>query len=90
MGCGQKACADDQDDHERYMKATGLDRDKKYGNIQVYSADASVVRDCARNKLSKEETIKSIIHARHKVLAENEFKKEMEERRLFSELSSKY
>lgn len=90
MGCSFSAIADDEDDHRDYMKATGLAGDKKYGNIQVYSSDADVVRECARNKMTKEQTIKSIIHARHAAAAEAEFKKEMDERRMFAELANKY
>lgn len=90
MGCGQKAWADDEDDHERAMRGTGLYGDKKYGRIGCNSREAGVVEKCYRDGKSKTDTIRALINDKHQKAADVEFKQEMEDRAALERLQSEY
>lgn len=90
MGCSASAIADDAHDLERAMRKVGLHSDKKYGRIDIYTSEASVVKKCADAGMNKTDTIKALIEDKHLRAAAVEFKQEMEDRAPLERLSKEY
>lgn len=90
MSSGAKRCAEDEEDHADNMKKVGLTGDPVFGSIAVYSADAITIGDAARKNLSRDETIKLLIRAKHNRAAEAEIKEYFASREVFEQLKKIY
>jgi hypothetical protein len=90
MGCSYKAIDEDEEELKDALERTGLYRDKKYGNIKLYSSDSIIVKKCAAANMTKNQTIEQIILNRHVLQAKIEFNQEMEKRATLQQLTEEF
>lgn len=85
------AVRDDQDELADILKQFRLNNHPEFGNIDVYSHEARLLKSLSRDvTVTTEQAIEKLVWDKHERAAKAAFAKEMEERKTLAELRTKY
>lgn len=84
------AIYDDEIELQSALERTGLDKDKLWSSVGLYSIEADTVLKCARDGLGASDTIRAIHQARAEHEARRLAREELEERATLEKLLNKY
>lgn len=91
MGCSMSAIREDQDELEDVLKQFGLRNHPEFGNIDVYSPEARLLKLLSRDvTVTTDQAIEKLVWDKHERAAKAAFTKEMAERKTLAELRTKY